>query len=245
MAKANTKNSRNNNGKNESANSNQFEPRKSCVFYTAWYDAIERLPKKEQLNAFKMLLDYSLRYIEPEDTESKAYTVFIMAKPAIESAERRYNNAIENGRKGGRPATINHEEVIELHNKGMTPTQIAKELSINRESVKSILYRNKGANANQNVNVKDNENVNEKEKDNINIYSLTPISIDKNDVPTEQPIKKKYLSDLDDYKIYQDVEKYGEDFSLLVDKYNKEGFSVTAEQVKNKYNEYLDILPFS
>lgn len=155
--------SKNTEARNEGANFNQFEPRKSCVFYSAWYDAIERLPKKEQLNAFKMLLDYSLRYIEPEDTGSMAYTVFIMAKPAIESAENRYNNAVENGRKGGRPSTINHEEVIELRNKGMTPTQIATELGLNRSSVQSIICRKGVANSNLNV----NENVKENDKENI------------------------------------------------------------------------------
>lgn len=67
--------------------------------------------------------------------------LLIMAKPAIESAESRYNNAVENGRKGGRPSTINHEEVIELHNHGVTPTQIAEKLHLNRDSVKSIIYR--------------------------------------------------------------------------------------------------------
>lgn len=231
--------SKNNEARNEGTNFNQFESRKSCVFYSAWYDAIERLPKKEQLNAFKMLLDYSLRYIEPKDTGSMAYTVFIMAKPAIESAENRYNNAVENGRKGGRPSTINHEEVIELHNKGMTPTQIAEKLHLNRDSVKSIIYRKGGANANLNVNENENEKENEKDKEKENINdSFTSI-------PTGQPVKKKDLSELDGYTVYRGVEKHGTDFSTLADQYNKKGFSITADQVQDKYYEYLESLPFS
>ena len=140
------------------AETDAIEPRASCVFYSTWHNAIERLPQKEQAKAYKMILDYSLNYIEPIDDRSQAYTIFMMAKPSIESAEDRYNQSVENGKKGGRPSMIDKEKVLELSRQGKKPAEIAKELGYNRDSVKSIIYRNKGANANLNVN--DNENVN-------------------------------------------------------------------------------------
>lgn len=145
------------------AETDVIEPRASCVFYSSWHDAISRLPQKEQLNAYKMILDYSLNFIEPEDDKSLAYTIFVMAKPSIESAEERYNESVEKGKKGGRPSVIDKEKVLELSSQGMKPAEIAKKLGYNRDSVKSIIYRNKGANANLNENV--NETVNENDDD--------------------------------------------------------------------------------
>jgi hypothetical protein len=145
------------------AETDAIEPRASCVFYSSWHDAISRLPQKEQLNAYKMILDYSLNFIEPEDDKSLAYTIFVMAKPSIESAEERYNESVEKGKKGGRPSVIDKEQVLELSSQGMKPAEIAKKLGYNRDSVKSIIYRNKGANANLNENV--NETVNENDDD--------------------------------------------------------------------------------
>ncbi len=146
------------------ANTDAIEPRASCVFYATWHNAIERLPRKEQAKAYKMILDYSLNYIEPVDDRSQAYTIFMMAKPSIDKAETNYYNTIENGKKGGRPSTIDKEKVLELSRKGMKPAEIAKKLNYNRDSVKSVIYRNKGANANLNVN--DNETVNDNVDDN-------------------------------------------------------------------------------
>lgn len=76
--------------------------------------------------------------------------------------------------------------------------------------------------------------------------TASPIKEDSSiNTPTEQPIKKKDLSELDGYTVYRGVEKHGTDFLLLADQYNKDGFSITAEQVKNVYYDYLENLPFA
>jgi hypothetical protein len=166
------------------AKTDAIEPRASCVFYSSWHEAIGRLPQKDQLNAYKMILDYSLNFVEPEDDGSLSYMIFVMAKPSIESAEKRYNESVEIGKTGGRPSIIDKETVLELSRKGMKPSEIARKLGYNRDSVKSIIYRNKGANANLNVNDNETDNVNdtdtETEKENIIIIPSFE-SIDKNE----------------------------------------------------------------
>ena len=143
----------------------QIEPRGSCVFYTSWYEAINQLPQKDQLNAYKMIFDYALNFKEPDAKDGVAYAIFIMAKPLIEKAEDRYNESVEKGKKGGRPSVIDKDKVLRLHFNGMKPSEIAEKLGYNRDSVKSVIYRNKGANANLYV----YDNVYENDNDNLNI----------------------------------------------------------------------------
>lgn len=193
------------------AKTDAIEPRASCVFYSSWHDAIGRLPQKEQLNAYKMILDYSLNFKEPRDDSSLAYTIFVMAKPSIESAEDRYNESVERGKTGGRPSIIDKEKVLELNSKGMKPAEIAKKLGYNRDSVKSIIYRNKGANANLNVN--DNETVNDNDDDKKENFvseasseTASPKTESTTPSPPSTPIETE-LSEMDIYNIQCEVIK--------------------------------------
>lgn len=67
--------------------------RESMVFYRSFLDAVNALPEAERLKAFTDILEYGLNGKAPETCAG------IMAKPLIDSNNKRY----ENGRKGGRP----------------------------------------------------------------------------------------------------------------------------------------------
>lgn len=207
-----------------------IEPKKSCVFYSSWHNAIGRLSPQEQLTAYKMILDYSLNFIEPEDDGTLAYTIFVMAKPSIEKAEERYTMAVENGKKGGRPSVIDKDKVLELSNQGMTPSKIAKELGYNRDSVKSIVYRNKGAkgsnlndNVNENIDINDNDDINNSinKKVNKNINNNTIIQHDSSLITSSSNDKKTY-DDFSETEYKQVCIKYdtGSTVKELADEYN-------------------------
>ena len=230
------------------ANTDAIEPRASCVFYSTWHNAIERLPQKEQAKAYKMILDYSLNYIEPIDDRSQAYTIFMMAKPSINKAETNYYTAIENGKKGGRPSIIDKEKVLELSSQGMKPAEIAKKLGYNRDSVKSVIYRNKGANANLNVN--DNETVNDnvddkKEKLVSKASSETASPITESATPTPPtPTELTYEEEVSVInafrsrkKPFEIAEELSLDFGLVnlaIDEYKDRGYKLPPkpEEVK-------------
>lgn len=72
--------------------------REGYVFYRAWNDAIQMLPEEFQLAAYKSIMDYALKGIEPE-VNGIVTAIFIMAKPIIDKNEER----AANGSKGGRP----------------------------------------------------------------------------------------------------------------------------------------------
>ena len=88
----------------------------------------------------------------------------VQAGFGIDKAKDRYATAVENGKKGGRPKTVDEYKVRELKGQGLTNKQIAEELKCSVSSVEKINAKNrknrKNLNDNVNVNVNDNENVN-------------------------------------------------------------------------------------
>lgn len=114
--------------------------RESFVFYKSFRDAIETLPKDEQLKAYKFIAFFALDGEEPSENTTAAYGIFLMAKPLINANNKRYLN----GCKGGRP-------------KGAKTKRKPK-----RNLTKTKIKPND--NDNDNVNVNDNVNENEKEK---------------------------------------------------------------------------------
>ena len=72
--------------------------RDSMIFYRSFADAIRNLPEEEQLKSLWAVINYALDGAEPEGGIEKS--IWIMAKPQIDSNNQRY----ENGRKGGRPS---------------------------------------------------------------------------------------------------------------------------------------------
>lgn len=159
-----------------------FDVRKSSVFYETWYEAISRLPKKEQLKAYQYILEYSFYHIEPEDDKSLSYTIFIMAQPSIDSAQDRYDASTENGKKGGRPSVVNDEtieRVLQGRKEGKTQKQLASEIGI---SIRTIQRIEKATRQNHNVNVNDdvNANVNENSDASLDNRAYAPTATEKN-----------------------------------------------------------------
>lgn len=74
--------------------------RDSFVFYRSFYEAIKRLPEKEQAESFRAIMEYALNDNEPKE-DGVATAIYLMAKPQIDANNKRY----QNGTKGGRPIT--------------------------------------------------------------------------------------------------------------------------------------------
>lgn len=72
--------------------------RDSFVFYRNFFTCIEKLPVSEQREAYRAIASYALNGEEAE-LEGMAQIIYEMAKPNIDSNNKRYKN----GCKGGRP----------------------------------------------------------------------------------------------------------------------------------------------
>lgn len=84
--------------------------RDSIVFYKSFYEAIQNIPKEEQLKLYNAIFEYSFTEKEPIIDEGIAKAMFILIKPNIDSANARYKASVENGKKGGRPRKETQEK---------------------------------------------------------------------------------------------------------------------------------------
>ena len=72
--------------------------RDSVVIYRSFVQAANRLSKKEKLKFYEAIFNYALDGQEPEE-DGPFMAVFLMAKPIVDTNNRKF----ENGKKGGRP----------------------------------------------------------------------------------------------------------------------------------------------
>ena len=82
----------------------------SFIFYKSFYEAIKRIPGDYQLELYNAICMYSLEGEEPTNLSSIAEAIFILIKPNIDSAQKRYKASVENGKQGGRPKKETQEE---------------------------------------------------------------------------------------------------------------------------------------
>ena len=175
-----------------------MEERESFVFYKGFRDAIKTLPKKYQLSAFDMILDYGFSGIIPEK-ESIEKAILISCKPQIDKSLKRYENCVTNGKKGGRPKK--NQEINQEQNQEQNQ-------EINQEITKEEPEQNpKEPNPNLNYNYNDNYNYNYNYNNNISCTELEKSS----SMPTEPPTITLMLNDKTEYPLYnKDIEQWQE-----------------------------------
>lgn len=82
--------------------------RETCVFHLSWFEAIETLPKAVQGEAYRAIMMYALRGVEIEEQGQMTRLIMAIAKPVIDTNNKRYENGCkggEYGKLGGRPKT--------------------------------------------------------------------------------------------------------------------------------------------
>lgn len=97
--------------------------KESVVFYKSFYDAIKTIPQEYQLELYNAIFMYAFEGVEPTELSPVANVVFTLAKPNIDSAQKRYAASVENGKKGGRPKKNNQTETQEKPNNNLNKTQ--------------------------------------------------------------------------------------------------------------------------
>lgn len=132
-----------------------MEERNSFVFYQTFREQMNGMPDNERLALYDAITNYGLY---DEVTEFDAYYLngmFLHAKTAIDNSTQRYDEAIENGKKGGKPSrfTERQKEVIcERYQSGETYEKIAADLNCSYGTVRNIIIKNLKVNDNNNIN---------------------------------------------------------------------------------------------
>lgn len=114
----------------------------SAIIYESIYKTIELIPDTElKWEAIKGILRYSFYGEELNSDNPLVKMVYTSAFPSIRNAVERYEMAVESGKKGGRPSTIDKEKVIQLKKQGKTYQEISDELDCPKNTIKKILQR--------------------------------------------------------------------------------------------------------
>lgn len=72
------------------------------MFYRSFYEAIKDLPKDIQGEIYEAIMEFGLNDNELENMKPVTRSIFTLIRPQIEANKRRY----ENGKKGGRPKSV-------------------------------------------------------------------------------------------------------------------------------------------
>ncbi len=152
----------------------------SFVIYSTYYEAVEELEKTDPEKAFKLLkaiVEYGL-YDEYDDSDIVIKLLMIQIGFGIDKSNDRYAKAVENGKQGGRPSTIDKDKIICLHNQGLTNKEVAAEMNCSTSTVERAIRKYKKdnnffsedrqnrQNLNYNYNLNENNNSNVNSNDN-------------------------------------------------------------------------------
>jgi hypothetical protein len=117
----------------------------SFVLYESVFKQMERLEKKlgaeEAYNFIKAIATFGLYGALPEEDDSVWLYGFEQSITSISAAKTRYEAAVENGKKGGRPKEIDEEMVIWRHEEGDSNAAIAAMMKCSVSSVEKILAK--------------------------------------------------------------------------------------------------------
>lgn len=135
------------------------------LFYRSFSESIHLAPEADRLAIYEDLIAICLGDTEMDDIPYPRNMLIRQCLASVESAKKRYEASIENGKKGGRPKKwIDKEEAEELYAKLKSWGKVADELEVDRETLRkarAIWNAEKPKNPNDNVNDNDNENDND------------------------------------------------------------------------------------
>ena len=135
--------------------------RDSFVFYRSFAEVISMVPDAEdKITLLNALIEYGLNGTKP-DLQYPLSAMFKQMTSSIEGAQKRYQASVENGKKGGRPKTVDEYKIRELKEQGLTDKQIAEELKCSISSVEKVPVKTR-----KNLKVNDRKNHNNETRKN-------------------------------------------------------------------------------
>ena len=179
--------------------------RDSFVFYSSFLDTIERAPEQVRLSLFTELCNCGLERKKLSEVEYPVCLFVTQAMANVERSNKRYEQAVENGKQGGRPKKwIDQTEAEKLFSELGSWNAVAEKLNVSRNTLykaRSIWEKSKcakssktqkpqefqktqeiqGLQARKNLKNLKNLNVNYNVNDNEKIYKdFSQLSLSKN-----------------------------------------------------------------
>lgn len=110
---------------------------RAFVLFDSFIEAIDQLPPDRQWPFLKEIVAYRLDGKEPTFSSPLERMAFTVMKPSIDASAERYNKAVEDGQKGGRPKKwIDREEAEEAFARLKNWGAVAAELDVNEDTLR-------------------------------------------------------------------------------------------------------------
>ena len=77
--------------------------RDSMVFFASYYEAAKNLDDATFKTFISTVMEYGIYGTEPKNLDPISNMAFLLMRPSIDNAKARYENAVENGKRGGAP----------------------------------------------------------------------------------------------------------------------------------------------
>lgn len=108
----------------------------SFVFYATYLEAIEALEGNPECAAklAKAIMEYGI-YGEYDESDVVVNALMVQIKLGIDNAKNRYEESVENGKKGGAKKKYSDDEIIRLVKEGMTHKAVAEQLGCSAKTV--------------------------------------------------------------------------------------------------------------
>lgn len=117
--------------------------KENFLFMASWIDLIKGYDTSGQPDLAselaKQMLYYGVTGEMTSDDPIITGAVTGMCSAVINKSKKRYNACIENGKQGGRPKQYDNDEIISLHELGLSEQDIADNLGCHIRTVKRAL----------------------------------------------------------------------------------------------------------
>ena len=120
--------------------------KENFLFLASWHDILEGYDAAGKPEIASELAKQIIYYGVTGQTTSNdpviVGTVTGMCAALIDKSKKRYNSCVANGKKGGRPKQYNNEDILYLHQQGLSEQDIADNLGCSVKTVQRALATN-------------------------------------------------------------------------------------------------------
>lgn len=112
------------------------------ILYESVYKTAAKLAKRDEKKAWdyiKAVMEYGLYGIEPDEDDDVWLYGLDSSFASIGAAQKRYDKAIENGKKGGRPQKCTVEQAVAAKAQGLTNKEIAEKYGCSERTIENKL----------------------------------------------------------------------------------------------------------
>lgn len=112
--------------------------RGKMVFMKDWFEQIEKSCTEVQKGELcYKLIKYGLLEVYEESEDSLVNLLLEMYSPQVDAMQEAYEMRVAAAQKGGRPSSINNEEIWRLAKQGLNGTEISIKLGIPKSTIYS------------------------------------------------------------------------------------------------------------